>query len=358
MSSSSQTRKILTVCLSPGLQQTYILPQIQPGEVNRALHTFLDPAGKGINVCRSLAQLGVPHLHLSQGGANSGIMNNLALQEGIQLAMVPSSRPLRTCSTLIELLGEDFEALEEGLRAGQGAVQLPVKEVTEIVQEASPVDDSVPLNLRKEFSSLLADAGLVCITGSKAKGYPEGYISELCGLARKQSLPVLLDVRNADLLDALPQEPDLVKINLDEFLLTFLPQQAKRYSLMDKNGSTEHLQDVCEILSDLTEYGQTSFVITRGPRHVLLAVEGEVKELSLPRIASQNICNPIGSGDAFLAGLAAYYLEKLHKTAGNPTIKEISQAVEFGIQCAQLSARTLRPAYMEPELLSSLQLKA
>lgn len=347
-------KSILSICLSPGIQHTYILQGYHDGEVNRAKASYVDAAGKGINVCRALAQLGIPNMHLSQGGANSSSLEAMARREGLRLAQIPSSRPMRTCSTLV-VLDEAAEipesgVLEELVMAGRIAVDT----VTEIVEEAAAVDDGVQERLLAEYETLLSQTSLVCISGSRAPGYGVDCVAELVRRAHDHAVPVFLDVRSDDLLSALREEPVMIKINLDEFLLTFIPQHAKLYATLDAKNATEHLAAVKEVLADLTEYGATSIVITRGPRHVLVASGGEVREIAIPRMSKGQLVNPIGSGDAFLAGMAAIWSGTDERDIQDDTLRSITRAVDLGIRCGQASARTLRPAMLPEPFLAEL----
>lgn len=76
---------ILTITLNPALDLSVETPALNPGEVNRTGNTWLEPAGKGINVARVLARLGhsVTVTGLL-GEANAAPFERLFEAEGLQ----------------------------------------------------------------------------------------------------------------------------------------------------------------------------------------------------------------------------------------------------------------------------------
>ena len=50
---------IITLTPNPSIDRTIGVPELQPGEVNRATPSRIDPGGKGVNVSRALSANGV-----------------------------------------------------------------------------------------------------------------------------------------------------------------------------------------------------------------------------------------------------------------------------------------------------------
>ncbi len=91
-------RPILVVGLNPVIQKTLLFDRLTEGEVNRTSRHRLDASGKGMNVARVLAQLGVSTLHVTHaGGLFRDIFLRMARQEGIGLLCADSGSEIRQC---------------------------------------------------------------------------------------------------------------------------------------------------------------------------------------------------------------------------------------------------------------------
>ena len=80
---------IITVTLNPTLDKTLSVPVLQPGEVHRARFLRQDIGGKGINVSRALAALGVESIPIGFLGGATG----RAMRDGLSRGkdMTPAS---------------------------------------------------------------------------------------------------------------------------------------------------------------------------------------------------------------------------------------------------------------------------
>lgn len=352
MSENRQPAPVLTLCLSAGFQKTVLSAPLVLGDVNRLLGARLDAAGKGINVARVLHQLGDPVVALGQGGSNQASLLELAAGEGLRLELVPSSKPLRLCTTVVELELETDDSVRH--RAEGLPDRSRVLRVTELVEPSSPVDPGVPLSLEASFAKAIERARMLVVSGSMAPGFPEDFLAGLADAAGRRDLPVILDIRGGELLAALKSNAGIVKINLSEFARTFMPAQAALIEQCEQSGSTGHLREVKDVLTELTEDQDTIFILTRGPAPVLVARNGECTEIAVPRISSRELINPIGSGDAFAAGMA-HVLSRAGAGRRLAAIEAgtLADAVKFGIACAQSNARTLRPGWLDQDLLKA-----
>ncbi len=320
---------IMCICLSPGFQRSVVIDSLQPGEVNRLKSVVVDAAGKGVNVCRVLQRLGVESFCLAQGGSNADELMSLARLEGLDLRLIPSSGRLRTCTSIVET------SMTTGRR------------VTELVEPSSAVDESCVHNLGETVAALLPSAGALVIAGSMAPGYPAGYPARLAGMAREAGVPVLLDLQGPDLLAAIAARPAMVKINLAEFAATFL---GKRFSGGEHAGVLARENVPAEVMNSIAEASRnhaTSFVLTRGARSTLLVRDGDIRAIPVPALAAEQVINPIGCGDAFLAGMLAQLLKDGVSTWDRMPLAVLEKAIGFATACARSSARTLRPGFLE-----------
>lgn len=321
---------VICICLSPGLQHTVFIDTLIPGEVNRLGDVVVDVAGKGVNVCRVLQRLGVTALCLAQGGSNADELASLARLEGLDLRLIPSSGRLRTCTSIVE------------------ATDASGHRVTELVEPSSTVDESCVIAMTKTVEDLLSSAHALVMAGSRAPGYPADYPARLARMAMESGVPVVLDMQGPDLRDALVAQAALVKINLAEFVATFL---ADRFEVREHGGSLAEpdiAPDLMNAIAEVSRNFATSFVLTRGAKSTLLVRDGSVRVLPVPPLAAEEVLNPTGSGDSFLAGMLARLLQTDRPSTWNSApIEVLEKAIEFATVCAQSNARTARPGFLE-----------
>jgi fructose-1-phosphate kinase PfkB-like protein len=321
---------VISICLSPGLQRSVIIDTLIPGEVNRLKSVVVDVAGKGVNVCRVLQRLGVESLCLAQGGSNADELMSLARNEGLDLRLIRSSGALRTCTSIIET------SMASGRR------------VTELVEPSSRVDDACVKAMAETVHALLPSASALVIAGSMAPGYPSGYQAHLADMARTFDIPVFLDLQGPALINAMAAGAAVVKINLSEFVATFL---ADRFNGGEQSGMLAEPSIAPELIDAIAEVSRknaaTSFILTRGANSILLAGDGEVRIVAVQPLEAPEVISPIGSGDSFLAGLLAHLLGSGGTNWRRTTLTALEEATGLATACAQSNARTARPGFLE-----------
>ncbi len=301
----SASPKFLAVCLNPTLQKTLVFSSVRSGDVNRCLKSRLDASGKGVNVTRVLVQLGESCTHLTHaGGQFRRIFINLAQQSGVALQAIDSKSDIRFCTTMIELESDT---------------------TTELVETSERVSESTEARVRRAYTSLIKLHEFVVISGTKAAGYSEHIIPDMVMMARNQGCRVILDVQGTDLVKSLEFKPEIIKPNFSEFAATF------EHDLIDSKPSDPVAVERIE--ARMRQVSQTygcACVVTRGNRATLVSQAGEVwQQAPEPR----DVVNPIGSGDAFAAGLASILARK----------GSLRDAVDEGNRCGLLNAQQLAP---------------
>ena len=319
---------IVSICLSPGIQRSVSLASLVRGEVNRLADALVDVSGKGINVARVLQRLGVAACCLSQGGDNANELMALAKAEGLDLRMLPSSGRLRTCTSIIET----------GLTGGA--------RVTELVEPGVSVDAACIAALTAMVGELLPAASALVIAGSMAPGFPADYQAQLAASAKSANVPVFLDIQGAPLRAALAAEPAVVKINLSEFVATFLPGRFAGGEHSGKLAEAQLPASVVDAVAEVSRAYATRFVLTRGARSILLVQAGEIRTVPVTPLAAHEILSPIGSGDAFLAGMVAK-LAQNGELRAKLDLDVLEKTIPLAIACAQSNARTARPGFLE-----------
>jgi 1-phosphofructokinase/tagatose 6-phosphate kinase len=301
----------LSVCMSPTLQKILCFEEITADQVNRTARHRLDVAGKGVNITRVLTQLGKKALHLTQlGGHLRPLFLELCANEGLPLRWVESGSPIRFCYTLITGSSPDSPDA-----------------VTELVEEASPVEMGTEERLMAAYRQVLPDHGVVIIAGSKAGGYSGALVPLMVREAKALGRTVILDLRGPDLLNSLEFRPDVIKPNLFEFAQTFAPELTAKNALVGDPASLKNrIREICGELCG--RYG-IAVVLTRGGEDVWYA---DPRGFSEFRPEPLRPVNTTGSGDAFTAGFAAALGEGASPEA----------AVALGIRCGGLNAGLLQ----------------
>ena len=322
---------VISICLSPGLQRSVIIDTLILGEVNRLRSVVVDVAGKGVNVCRVLQRLGVDALCLAQGGSNSDEVLALAGAEGLNLRLIASSGTLRTCTSIIET------SASSGHR------------VTELVEPSSAVDEACIEQMNQALASLLPTASVLVIAGSQAPGYPPDYQAQLADRAQRAGVPVAVDLQGPALLGVLATHPALVKINLAEFVATFL---AARFHGGEHSGLLARPTLAAELTAAIAQisrdHAATRFVLTRGANSIVLARDGQLRVVAVTPLAAGEVVSPIGSGDSFLAGMVAQLLQSGTTSWDQLSLDVLEDATGLATACAQSNARTARPGFLEP----------
>jgi 1-phosphofructokinase/tagatose 6-phosphate kinase len=292
--------------MNPTLQKVLCFSNLITDKVNRTSRYRFDTAGKGLNVCRVLSQLGKPALHLTHlGGDLRPLFLALAGREGMTIHWVESGSPIRFCYTLIND------------RDGS---------VTELIEDARPVEEGTEERIRAAYETLLPERHTVVIAGTRAPGFSDDLVPSMVRRAREEGRRVVLDLRGTDLINSLPYEPDVIKPNLLEFAATFAPDLIRGTEIADDEKTASRIRELCRSLCAQYRCG---IVLTRGSKPVWYAQGDDFAEFPLEAVKP---VNTTGSGDAFTAGLAAALGEGA----------SLAAAVAGGVRCGSLNAGFLQ----------------
>jgi 1-phosphofructokinase family hexose kinase len=259
---------ILCLGTTPTVQRTMTFDCVTPDAVNRAAEVLETASGKSINVARTLHTLGQEVLAIGFLGGDTGRLVRQDLDTtGIPHDFIEVTPKTRTCTTVIDR------------SAGT---------VTELVEETRPVEASAYEGLLRTLDLNVRRAGGLVLSGSLPPAAPSDFYARCAHLARAAKLPVILDTRGEPLRKALAEHPTVVKPNRLELAET------TPYPI----DSDEALR---RAILDLLRTGPQWAIITDGSRPALACDGQHFWRITPPRIKP---VNPIGSGDAFAAGLA------------------------------------------------------
>ncbi len=302
-------RPILCIALTPARQRTLEFARLRPDAVNRALRVHEKASGKGNNVASILHRLGTPvHLVGISAGATGSYVERETAAEGIPAEWVRIPGETRICQTLIDH---------------------DTGEVTELVEEAPPIPDSGRRELMDRIDARLNNPAAIALSGKPPPGPAENIYAEIAARASEAGLPVFIDSQGPGLLNALAHHPYLAKLNQHELFATLGEPE---------NESPEALRQAA---ASLIERGAQSVIVTLGAAGACLFSRSEAWRIGSPRIEP---LNPIGSGDAAMAGM-------LHGLAQG---WELPESVRFGAACGAAAALTLASGDLDPKKAEAL----
>ncbi len=260
---------IVCVAGNPSIDKLFEVEEVVVGEIHRPEKFIALPGGKGIHVAQVAARLGAQVAITGILGGHSGQWIAERLEQwGVEGRFVWTEAETRSSlSVASRLTGELTEFYEEGEKVSAQCWE----EVEAIAEE------------------LLSGASWLAAAGSMPPGAPEDGYARLVTRARAGGVPTALDARGPGLATALSARPELVKINSRE------AEELLGRSVNGLGGTVDAAREIWDQLG--------------GPSHaVAITVRegvGSIDSDGVARIARVDVSGayPVGSGDAFLAGL-------------------------------------------------------
>jgi tagatose 6-phosphate kinase len=255
---------VLTVTLNAALDVTYEAERFTWGRTNRVEEVHAWAGGKGVNVARTLARLGVPAIVTGLAGGRTGA----ELRAELGAAGLDDR--------LLEIAGESRRTVSIVSRAD---------DVTSLFNEPGPaVTPAEWRAFEAHFAALLPAARLVVLAGSLPRGLPRDPYGRLARMAAARDLPVLVDATGPELLDALAAAPVLVKPNEEELRAVGLADGGALH------GARE-----------LRRRGARCALVSLGAAGLVAATPEGEWVVRPPRVAGKTT----GAGDALVAGVTA-----------------------------------------------------
>ena len=308
---------ILTVTLNAAVARTLVVPSLTLGHRHRAPESITLAGGKGINVARSLRTLGVPVLATGFAGGRNGD----AIRDGLSAAAIPFD--------LVEIEGYS--------RTSTAIIDPMARTQTEINEYGPEVNPSEVREFTRRLEHLMEYATAVVFAGSLPPNLDESFFVGLVRRSRERGLYTVVDSTPSVLRAVMKANPSLVS-----------PNQHEAESVVGFDFIEEG--DFIRSLSRLVELGASGACITSREGHSYLTVEdGRVVSGLAPTVET---LSPIGSGDAYLAGLLAGLLHR--------DLAPVD-AVRLAAGCAAANAETLGAGLFEArraeELAESVQIE-
>jgi len=261
---------ILTVTMNPSVDISYPLTTLELDAVNRSTQTRKTAGGKGLNVTRVISLMKTDVLATGIVGGTVGMfIEKELLKEQIQYDFFKTEQESRNCIAILHE-GKQTEILEAG------------PEFTKVEERA----------FFKKFAALICEMNLVTISGSLPLGIDPMIYHKMIKLGKTHQVKTLLDCSGNALKLAISNEPKpyLIKPNHEE--LCQLLEMKIPLKVVDLKAAL--LQDIFN--------GIEWIVVSLGANGALVKVKNDFYKAEIPKI---NVINPVGSGDATMAGLAA-----------------------------------------------------
>ncbi|WP_077330319.1 hexose kinase [Virgibacillus siamensis] len=297
---------ILSVTLNPSVDISYTLDTFSLDAVNRVADVSKTAGGKGLNVARVLQQLDE---EVAASGFLGGSLGAFIRTEisglGIEDFFVNINGDTRNC----------IAVLHEGQQ-------------TEILEAGPVISEDEALKFINQFSEYVKKVDIVTISGSLPKGLEKDYYLRLVEIANRHNTPVLLDTKGELLKHTIAGEnkPFLMKPNQDE--------------LADLLG--EKIDDEAQIIDALSSQRFASVpwvVVTTGASGAIVKRNQETYRVTTPTV---NAINPVGSGDAVIAGFASGFSRGLVDV----------EFIKYGLAMGVLNAMEAKTGSINPEKIS------
>lgn len=272
--------------------RTLHVDAFEAGTVSRPSSVEVTAGGKGVNVARTLQDLG----HTAQlirfvGESGGEALRALVADERLDLDAVPIAGAVRSATIVIEKSGRATVLNEPGPTVG-------TRDLAVLIRRVERRLDS--------HRAQGATARMMVCSGSLPPGLPADTFGRLTDVAAKSGALAVVDSAREVLAQTLAYRPDLVTPNLEEVegLSTGRVTEASTQG----TGQAETVARCTAAAGVLLDRGAQRAVVTAGSHGALFADALGSVWLPTPAVV---VANPIGAGDSFVGGLAFKLAEQL-----------------------------------------------
>ncbi|HEY6932205.1 MAG TPA: hexose kinase [Marmoricola sp.] len=287
--------------------RTLRVDAFEAGTVSRPSQVQVSAGGKGVNVLRTVRDLGesgglVGFVAEEDGARLLALLDG----EGIHTVPVPVAGGVRSATIILEDSGRATVLNEPG----------PVLGAADLTRLRHVVDEQ-----------LAAYGGPLVCSGSLPPGLPVEAYGALTETAHAHGVPAIVDAARDALIATLPYGPDLVSPNLAEaegIVSGAVTEQVHAEEL----DLEEVRKRAVEAAEGLLERGARHAVVTAGAHGAWAAGPGLDVWVDAPPVT---VANPIGAGDSFAGGVAVALVRGL----------DWRDAVAHGIAVASAAVETV-----------------
>ena len=267
---------VLCITLNPAIDMTVSVDGLRVGEVNRALSSQSDAAGKGLNAAQILADLGIDTIASGFLGADN--------------------------AAIFEQLFTDRQTMQGGsvqdgfVRvAGETRTNIKITDnstTTDINGKGFLVSDADKQMLFKQLGDLAKECQAVLVAGSLPQGFDVGDFDKLLSALTAVCDKVAVDVSGDALKVAFKHKLWLIKPNDDELFEVF-------------HKPAKILQEQRALIVDLDI---DNVIVSMGSQGVNWFAGDKVYQATPPKMT---VVSTVGAGDTLVAGMMAGLLQGL-----------------------------------------------
>lgn len=288
---------IITITLNGALDHTLRIEQpLAVGKLNRAVTSYFEPGGKGINVSRAIQALGGASIAIGfSAGSNGRTVKDMLTAADIHHDFIDVPGQLRTNTQIIDAQGGHTEINEPGFR----------------------IEDADFLRLLDRMEFYLQPGNIFTLTGSVPPGFSHTNYKKLCKTIKDKQCRLVVDAQSQLLIESLQYEPDFVKPNIFELA-----------EVVGEKPSTD--PDIVVVYArKLLDMGAQAVCVSMGQEGAVFTSKHEREDLYVdtnPKIFDEG---SVGTGDAMVGALA----EALHKKL------KFDELARFTVASARASSR-------------------
>lgn len=265
---------ILTVTPNPCVDKTVFIDELRVGQFMRSQKCTCIPGGKGTNVSRAVRALHRPTAAMVVVGGHPGahVVEMIEEQDGVHCIPVWVESQTRTITTVLEE---------------------PVHRQTAFFEPGSKVEEDEAAHLRLTFEDAIAHAQVVTFNGTVPDRRIEHLYHELIPIAHDAGALTILDSHGPEFAKGLAAVPYMIKPNAAEL------SELVGYSLESDDAKWQAIRQ-------MHDRGVELVALSLGARGLFASRGGERLHVLPPEIDE---VNPVGSGDALVAGFAIGLME-------------------------------------------------
>ncbi|WP_349671941.1 1-phosphofructokinase [Lacrimispora sp.] len=266
---------IVTVTMNPAIDKTVDIGKFERGDLNRIKRVEIDAGGKGINVSKTIRELGGESIATGFVGGTSGtIIRQVLTDLGIRDDFVDVKGETRTNLKVVEETGE----------------------VTELNEPGPEVSKEQLNDLLNKLEGYANPDTLFVLAGSIPAGIQTDIYRKITEQVHQKGAKVLLDADGVLFSESLKGKPDMLKPNRSEL---------ERYYQMDYRASEQELVSMGEKLLD---QGVSMAAISLGQMGAIFLTDKKRYRCPGLRVKAHST---VGAGDALVAAMAYSWDEKL-----------------------------------------------
>jgi len=276
MSLSDKNSKVfLTITLNPSIDYGFMVRDCELYKKNRITKLWRSIGGKGINTALVLGILGHPVISfLVVGDKERYSFEKVLIDNNVTPRIISINKSTRCNFKVIEISsGKDTEFNEKGFS----------------------ISPRIYLQIKKEIEKLLPSCGYLVISGSLPPGIKPDIYGELIHKSNQLNIINAIDTSGPELSISIESKPVILRLNKKEI---------EEY----KGVTFENLRELGETAQQICKSGVRWVVVSLGADGALGADGSEIWYASPPKMS---VINPIGSGDAMLAGLLSSFSRSL-----------------------------------------------